>query len=57
MLNCNVFKMVVSSICGRFDLDQTPAFVSAAMENIDPHKNVLVFERTLEYHRNFWIGD
>jgi hypothetical protein len=55
VLDCNVADMVVFDIRRRFDLDQPPALISAALENIDSGENVSMLERTFENRRNLSI--
>src|SRR5208283_2175743 len=57
VLDRNVVQMVVSSIRGRFDLDEPPTSVLAALEYIDSYENVPVLECAFEDRWNLWIAD
>jgi hypothetical protein len=57
VLDRNVVEMVIFDIRGRFDLDQPPALVLAALEYIDSDENVPVLECALEDRWNLRIVD
>jgi len=55
VLDRNVAQMVVSSIRGRFDLDEPPALILKALEYIDSDENVPMLECDLEYRWDFRV--
>ena len=57
VLNRNVVQMVVSSIRGRFDLDEPPALILKALEYIDSDENVPMLECAFEDRWNSRIFD
>jgi hypothetical protein len=57
ILNRHVIKVLLFYGSAGLDLDQTPAPVPAAMEDINAHQHSVMFEHSLEDCGDFTVGD
>jgi len=59
ILDCHVFKMVgvLFYVSAGFDLNETPAAVPPALQDVHPHQHAAVLKCGFKDCWNLWVGD